>query len=337
MPLESIVMVWGLVPVVPRMVDLPDGVVAVTVVSLPTDTLVAAVPPIFTPVAPVRFVPVMVTLVPPAIGPPLGLILVTVGAATKVYDVVAVPDGVVTSTVAVPADPAGIWKVRVVVVGVAAPGVSAVPPIVTTVVPKVKFVPLIVTSRLLSPDTGPLVGLILVTVGAAAYVYSVFAEFVPPGVVTSTLAVPAAFAGVVAVIVVPLVTVTLVAASAPIVTAVAPVNPVPVIVTAWLPATGPLVGLILVTVGTAAYVYSVSPGLVPPTSVVTTTNTVPTLRAGVVAVIVVSLTTVKLVAAVALNVTAVAPVNPVPVMVTVWLPATGPVAGLIAVTVRGAK
>jgi len=31
---------------------------------------------------PVKFVPVIVTLVPPAIGPELGLMLVTVGAAT---------------------------------------------------------------------------------------------------------------------------------------------------------------------------------------------------------------------------------------------------------------
>ena len=75
-----------------------------------------------------------------------------------------------------------------------------------------------------------------------------FAAFVPPGVVTRTLAVPNDPAGVVAVIVVALTTVKLVAAAPPIVTSVAPVNPVPVIVTAWLPATGPAAGLIDVTV-----------------------------------------------------------------------------------------
>jgi hypothetical protein len=82
-------------------------------------------------------------------------------------------------------------------------------------------------------------------------VYSVFAAFVPPGVVTSTLAVPAVPAGVVAVMVVAFTTVTTVAAVPPIVTAVAPVKPVPVIVTDCPPANGPKDGLIAVTVGAA--------------------------------------------------------------------------------------
>jgi hypothetical protein len=42
--------------------------------------LVAATVPKFTAVAPVRFVPVIVMLVPPATGPEVGLIDVTVGA-----------------------------------------------------------------------------------------------------------------------------------------------------------------------------------------------------------------------------------------------------------------
>ena len=74
---------------------------------------------------------------------------------------------------------------------------------------------------------------------------------VPPGVVTKTLAVPAVPAGVVTVIEVSLTKVK-VAAAPPIVTAVAPVKPVPVMVMLVPPATGPLVGEILVTVGTAA-------------------------------------------------------------------------------------
>ena len=45
------------------------GVIAVMVVALTTTTLVAAVPPNVTAVAPVKLVPVMVTLVPPAVGP----------------------------------------------------------------------------------------------------------------------------------------------------------------------------------------------------------------------------------------------------------------------------
>ena len=76
-----------------------------------------------------------------------------------------------------------------------------------------------------------------------------FAEFVPPGVVTSTLAVPAEPAGAVAVMVVAFTTVRPVAAVPPIVTAVAPVKPVPVIVTVCPPANGPEDGLIAVTVG----------------------------------------------------------------------------------------
>ena len=75
-------------------------------------------------------------------------------------------------------------------------------------------------------------------------------EFVPLGVVTSTLAVPALPAGVVAVMVVAFTTVTAVAAVPPIVTAVAPVKFVPVRVTDCAPASGPDVALMDVTVGT---------------------------------------------------------------------------------------
>ena len=77
------------------------------------------------------------------------------------------------------------------------------------------------------------------------------AAFAPLGVVTTTLAVPAACAPVVAVIEVALTTVTLVAAAPPIVTPVVPVKPVPVIVTVVPPAVGPEVGLIALTVGPA--------------------------------------------------------------------------------------
>ena len=69
--------------------------------------------------------------------------------------------------------------------------------------------------------------------------------------VTSTLAVPALPAGVVAVIEVELTTFTAVAAVPPIVTAVAPVRSVPVIVTDCPPASGPDDGLIAVAVGPA--------------------------------------------------------------------------------------
>ena len=80
------------------------------------------------------------------------------------------------------------------------------------------------------------------------------AALVPPGVVTKTLAVPAVPAGVVAVMVVELTTVTLVAAVPPMVTAVAPVKSVPVMVMVVPPAVEPLVGEIFVTVGGAVTV-----------------------------------------------------------------------------------
>ena len=61
---------------------LPAGVVAVILVVLFTIRLVAATPPMVTPVAPVKFVPVIVMVVPPAGEPLVGEILVTVGATT---------------------------------------------------------------------------------------------------------------------------------------------------------------------------------------------------------------------------------------------------------------
>ncbi len=66
---------------------------------------------------------------------------------------------------------------------------------------------------------------------------------------TTTLTVPAAWGGVVAVIVVGLTTVTPVAAIAPKKTDAPAAKLVPVIVTAVPPAVGPLVGVIPVTVG----------------------------------------------------------------------------------------
>jgi hypothetical protein len=60
---------------------LPAGVVAVIVVLLTTTTLVAAVLPNVTAAPVAKFVPVIVTAVPPATGPPLGDTLLTVGGA----------------------------------------------------------------------------------------------------------------------------------------------------------------------------------------------------------------------------------------------------------------
>jgi hypothetical protein len=62
-------------------VPLPAGAVAVTWVSLTTVKLEAALLPKDTPVAPVRCTPVIVTVLPPPIGPAEGLSAVTAGWA----------------------------------------------------------------------------------------------------------------------------------------------------------------------------------------------------------------------------------------------------------------
>ena len=72
----------GFVTVTVTAPALPAGAVAVIVVLFTTTTFVAAALPNFT-VAPVaKFVPVIVTAVPPAVDPMFGLTLLTVGATT---------------------------------------------------------------------------------------------------------------------------------------------------------------------------------------------------------------------------------------------------------------
>ena len=149
-------------------VPVPAGAVAVICVALFTVKLVAAVTPKFTAVAPVKLVPVMVTLVPPLVGPAVGLMLVTAGTGifaepirrsrrTRPPAVVAV-----TSTVPAPAGAVAVIRVALLTVKL----VAAVTPKFTAVAP-VKFVPLMVT--LVPPLVGPAVGLMAVTVGAPRY------------------------------------------------------------------------------------------------------------------------------------------------------------------------
>jgi hypothetical protein len=229
---------------------LPAGVVAVIVVLFTTTTFVAATPANVT-VAPVaKFVPVIVTDVPPAVDPLFGLTLLTAGGARYVNPLAKLPLnplGLVTVTAAAPATPAGVVAVIVVLL-VTTTFVAAVPPNVT-VAPVAKFVPVIVTA--VPPAVVPLFGLTLVTVGGATNVNALARlPLCPPGLVTVTVTAPAVPAGAVAVIVVPFTTVTPVAAALPNVT-VAPVTKfVPVIVTAVPPPVVPLLGLTLVTVGT---------------------------------------------------------------------------------------
>jgi hypothetical protein len=157
---------------------------------------------------------------------------------------------------------------------------------------------------------------------------------VPPGVVTVISTAPKEPGGATAVIWLELLTVK-VATELPKSTAVAPVKLVPVTVTEVPPVLCPELGLTAVTVGGGGTVYVKRSeelvALVPP-EVVTVMSTVPSALAGEVAVIWVGPLTVKA-AAVVPNLTAVAPVKPVPVTVTAVAPVLGPEEGLTELTV----
>jgi len=110
-------------------------------------------------------------------------------------------------------------------------------------------------------------------------------------------------------------------------------NPLPVIVTAVPPAGGPVFGLTLVTVGVNSNVSFDEMGLVP-CFVVTLTSTFPAVApGGDTAVIEVGECTVKLVAFVEPNRTALACLKWVPPMVTTVPPVAGPPPGVTLVTV----
>jgi len=122
---------------------------------------VAVVPLNFTAVAPVKFVPVIVTLAPT--NPLVGEKLVIVGAGTvseKLLAETAVPCGVTMEIFPVTA-PLGTTAVTLVALNTE--NAAAAPPIVTEVAP-LKFVPVTVTEV----PTAPLVGLKLVIVGVEA-------------------------------------------------------------------------------------------------------------------------------------------------------------------------
>jgi hypothetical protein len=315
------------------------GDIAVICVAESTVKDAAAVAPKATAVAPVRSVPVMVTEVPPAVGPELGTTEVTVGGATKVNWsaalVAEVPPGVVTVTWTRPAE----WAGDIAVICMAESTVkdaAAVVPKATAVAP-VRSVPVMITD--VPPAIGPELGTTEVTVGAGTKVNwsAALVSEVPPGVVTVTSTSPAAWAGDIAEMCVAESTVKDAAAVVPKSTAVAPVRSVPVMTTEVPPAVGPELGATEVTVGTttkvnwsAAFVAEVPPG------VVTDTWTRPAGWAGDIAVICVAESTVNDAAAVVPKATAVAPVKSVPVMVTEVPPAVGPALGATEVTVGGA-
>ena len=102
-------------------------------VSFSIEMPVAAVPPNVTAVAPITFVPVMLTHVPPATGPVNGETLANVGGSTYVYapvPPVEVPLRVVTITSVSPALPIRVLPMIFVALTTVIL-VNAVPPMVT--------------------------------------------------------------------------------------------------------------------------------------------------------------------------------------------------------------
>jgi len=313
-----------LVPVPPAVVTLilpvtaPTGTVAVIWVAELTTKFVAATPPNFTEVAPVKPVPWIVTEVPT--GPLVGVKDVIVGAVVTVKSdaLVAVPPGVVTVILPVTA-PLGTLAVTRVPAPFTENVVAATPPNFTEVAP-VKPVPWIVTEV----PTGPLVGVKDVIVGAVVTVKSDALVAVPPGVVTVIFPVMAPV-GTVAVTFVPApFTENVLAATPPNFTEVAPVKFVPLIVTE-VP-TGPLVGEKDVIVGVGAPVTVKSVVLVAVAPPLVTVILPVVAPVGTVAVSWVPVGFQEnVVALVPLNFTELAPTNPEPLIVTT-VP-TGPLDG----------
>src|SRR5712691_10478485 len=317
----------------PVLVAVPPGVVTliVPVVAPPGTVAWIAVPELATKlaptplkataVAPVKFVPLIATLVPTA--PLVGVKPVIFGGlatTVKLPALVAVPPGVVTLIVPVVAPPGTVaW------IAVAELATKLAPtPLKATAVAPVKFVPLIAT---LVP-TAPLVGVKPVIVGGLATTVKLpVLVAVPPGVVTLIVPVVAP-PGTVAWIAVAELATTL--APTPLqATAVAPVKFVPLIAT--LVPTAPLVGVNPVFVGGLATTVKLPVLVAVPPGVVTLI--VPVVApAGTVAWIAVAELTTKL-APTPLKATAVAPVKFVPLIAT--LVPTAPLVGVNPVFVGG--
>src|SRR5205807_2291967 len=101
----------GVVTVISTVPADPAGETAVSFVALTNVTEVPAFAPNLTVAPLTNPVPVIVTVVPPAVGPADGLTAVTAGTAALLYlsavPVALVPPGVVTVISTLPADPAG--------------------------------------------------------------------------------------------------------------------------------------------------------------------------------------------------------------------------------------
>jgi hypothetical protein len=189
--------------------------------------------------------PVIVTFVPPATGPSVAEIFVTVGGTLYVNLTVSVettPDASLTTTSSSPAAVAAVFAV-ISVAETTTTEVAALP--ILTVAPFRKPVPLILTA--VPPAVEPNDGSIAVTVGGVTYVYIGPAEEIPFESLTTTSSLPIP-SPVFAVISVAETTLTSVALL-PIVTVAPSAKPVPLILTAVLPSEVPSAGVIEVTVG----------------------------------------------------------------------------------------
>ena len=176
------------------------GALTVALAALVTWTVVPAAVPKAMTVAPVRWVPVTATAVPPVVGPEVGVNVVMVGAGCtylNLDDDVTVPLGVVTLMATVPAVPAGLVTTSfvatsdVILVTGFGPKATAVAPL--------RWVPLMVTT--VPPVVGPEVGLNVVIDGEVTEEIDLVADVAdPPGPVTLMVTVPAPWGGVVATI-----------------------------------------------------------------------------------------------------------------------------------------
>ena len=312
----------------------PVGVTAVIEVEDNTTILVAGLLPTVTLLAPVKLVPVILIAVPPEVDPEVGLTEVIVGAGTtyvKALAWVAVPPLVITTRSCMPV-PAGVLAVIDVLDATTTLVAKALP--IFTVAPETKFVPVIAIA--VAPRVDPEDGVTPVIVGAGTtYVNAAELVAVPPGVVTATLLAPGVPLGVTAVIELSELTETLVAATPPIFTTVAPVKLVPLIVIVVPPNVDPVDGIIDVIIGNGVTKVNAF-NLVPiPLGVVTTTLLAPGVPAGVTAVMEVADTTITLVAGSVPTITLVAPVKFVPLIVIAVPPRVDPEIGLIDEMVGG--
>ncbi len=142
----------------------PAGVLAVIWVLLRTDTFVALLLPKATCAPEIKFVPVIVTGVPPATGPDVGDTDETVGKPVYVNALAStllVPAEVVTLTPTAPTTPAGVFAVIWVPLRTDTFVALLLPK--ATCAPEIKFVPVIVTG--VPPATGPVLGDTEETVG----------------------------------------------------------------------------------------------------------------------------------------------------------------------------